>query len=463
MAVRDEAWGIFARELKAWMSNRGFSSADLVRELQLLGRDDVNEERVNNWRKGIAPRLAELPYIVEALGMGDRGDGAFHPGYLAESMGIVPPAADPDQVIDMAFRLQKTELKYHNALARAASVGYSQGAAAIVSAATAGQRWAVGVWPAVEGPADCRMHVSDRIDIRRNSTDDGTELSTDEVWQDESMKDALRIAYAMPATRGPRWAYKDPTVSNWSISHIGAPMAPTINSPHPGFHSIGFYSVTVDSWVSDVASLVATVLGYGLSTTRDLAMEVYGIHGNQTKPEHREPMHRYLLHNAPKRRAWSHYGRPTPERSPFGDLGTRFDRRTMHVWLREDEAVLRDWVSFTTRTPQVTTDDLLADQQRIKREVDDIKKAAKLQKQPARLLDYDVKHLGKDNVEGRWLQVLNTVRSVLNDLDAQGYLLPDFSQAQRQMLAARPSIAGPLYRWLAANDCTAIRLPLADV
>ncbi len=62
-------------------------------------------------------------------------------------------------------------------------------------------------------------------------------------------------------------------MSRWAIGRIGSPLSPTIRKPHPGFTSLNFASLTVSSWVNEAASLVAFAIGYGQSTTRDMAMD----------------------------------------------------------------------------------------------------------------------------------------------------------------------------------------------
>ncbi|MFE4542413.1 hypothetical protein [Arthrobacter sp. NPDC056727] len=450
---RDKSWAIFTRELNNWMDHRQVGPADLVERLQELGLHDVHLGKVKNWRNGTGCLLAELPYFVRALEMGGKGDGSFNPNYLAEKMGIIPETPSREDVVDLAYRVQKLELKYHGALERASEAANFAGAAGIVSAAVQSRNWAVAVWPAVEGPEECRLHVSDRIDIRPNVYEIDPEITPQVVWEDPVMRDALRVAYAIPAGRKPRWSYHEPGVTSWSISHIGKPMAPTIRAEHPGFSTINFYSQTVDSWVNDVASLTATVLGYGLTTTRDLAMEYYGIFGDQILGEHREPMHRWLLDRPLRRRVSSHYG-PISNKgpTPFANSADEFNGHTFHVWLQEDESLLQEWFDFAPREPHITVSGMLDDQKFLTEKV-------RTMGLGDALITLPVHNMKKENTEGRWMQVLETVLSVVNHLEEHHMLSHDFAAAQRLMLQARPNIAGPLYRWLKANGCLAVQVP----
>lgn len=340
MASRDPAWTVFLEELRAHLDGRMTSAA-------LAEQVDVDEETVRNWRKGRAhPRLAQLPLIAEVLQMGgDPSSGGTDPLYLHRRMGLLPSKPRDEDLIDAAYRLQKLELKLAEAMDRAGSLGRREGASAVVRAAVRTGEWAVAVWPVIEGTADCPLHVADRIDIRRT---DGHLVTTDDVWQDQALKAALRAAYAVPATRRPRWSTEE-GISHWAISHVGSPRSPLVRFPHRDVVSIVCLALTVDSWVNDVASLIGTALGYGLTTTRDLAMEAYGLHSGATLTDHRRIAYETKLERPPEGRVLSHHaplGRPP--RSPFLPPSRRWREDVIFVWLRESDDLLRQWLSRDT-------------------------------------------------------------------------------------------------------------------
>lgn len=162
MAFRDPGWTAFLSELRAHLKGRMTSAA-------LADKLGVDEETVSNWRKGrTRPRLGQLPRIAEILHMGGNpsADGA-DPLYLYRQMGMLPPRPRDEELIDVAYRLQRLEQQLADATDRAGSLGRREGASTVVRAAMKTGDWAVAVWPVVEGTPDCPLRVADRIDIRR--------------------------------------------------------------------------------------------------------------------------------------------------------------------------------------------------------------------------------------------------------------------------------------------------------
>jgi len=437
VAPRDPAWDAFVTELRQYMSARGMSASMLAVKL------GVDEEMVRNWRKGRThPQLSQLPLIAAALGMtGDTSArGLGNPLHLLRQMGLLPHEPDDQELFDAAYRLQKLELKLAEAMDRAGSYGRREGAGGVVRAAVASGSWAVAVWPAIEGTSECPLHVADRLDIRRT---DGRATSSDEVWRDPGLKAALRAAYAVPATRSPRWS-SDETVSHWAISYIGSPRGAVVSSPHPGITSVACVALTVDSWINDIASLLAVCIGYGLTTTRDLAMEAYGLHSGATLPEHRRAAHSALLQRPPETRVWSHHaplGIPVmdPLLPPFG----RWRDDVLYVWMRESDEVLQQWLE-RPQSPG-TLNDLVADRDHV-----DALVAALNSPQ---IVSVEVER--RDSATDRWQQVLEAVSTILTTVVDRGLLSPKMDDVHEMMLREDPDVAVPLFAWLAADGCAA--------
>ncbi len=406
----------------------------------------VTEEAVRNWRRGKThPSLAQLPRIAAALRMGaDPDDGGIgDPLYLLRRMNVISPTADDAELIDTAHRLQKLELKLADAMGRAGAYGRAEGAAGIVRAAVASGTWAVAVWPAIEGTPTCQMHVADRVDVKRT---DGQPTTTQLVWRDPSMKAALRAAYAVPATREPRWSEAD-DVSHWAISHVGSPRNPIVERPYRRITSLGFVALTASSWVNDVASLVATALGYGLTTTRDLAMEAHGLTSGVTLGSQRRTAHHRLLERPPEAGAWSHHaplGR-VPE-SPFVARSGLWRQDVAFVWIRESDELLQRWVDNDPSRGDVAT--LIADRAHIDEFVADVPNRRQI-------LTYQVG--ARETVEEKWQQVLEAVSTVLTALVDRGLLLATEMAAVRERVErSDPAISVPLMRWLEADGCMAV-------
>jgi transcriptional regulator with XRE-family HTH domain len=413
------------------------TSADLARKV------GVDEETVRNWRKGKThPRLAQLPLIAEVLEMGgDHTSGGADHLYIHRRMGLLPVKPHDRELIDSAYRLQKLELKLAEAMDRAGSLGRRGGAATIVRAAVRTGEWAVAVWPVIEGTEDCPLRVADRIDIRRT---DGRPVSNDDVWRDPALKSALRAAYAIPAARSPRWSTED-DVSHWAISYVGSPRSPITRLPHTGVVSVVCVALTVDSWVNDVASLIGTALGYGMTTTRDLAMEAYGLHAGIALAEHRRIAYNAKLERPPEGRVLSHHAAlERPSRNLFLPASGRWRDDVVFVRLRESDDLLQQWLARDTA--RGTLEEFSEDRVRIDEYI------AKLPN-PSQVIVLDVKR--QLNPSERWRQALECVSNALTQMVDRGFLVADLKSVQARSEQEDPSIAVPLLRWLRKDGCAA--------
>lgn len=447
MRVKDPAWDVFVSELRDHMGRpvKDAQGRQLSRTTSrmLAARLGVDQSLVDNWRQEkVRPRLAQLPQIAEALSMGGGTQGEYDPLFLPRRMGILAPEPAAEQLVDAAYRLQKLELKTAEAAEWAAQQGRGGGAAAIVKAAMSLGDWAVATWPIVDGPADCRMRVADRIDIRR--CDNGP-VNGQMVWANPTLKSALRASFAVPGSRRPRWSDPGPTVSGWSISHVGSPMSPKVPARYPNLASIAFTSLTVDSWVNDVASLSALAIGYGLTTTRDLAMEASGLTAQRTRPEDRMTAHRARLARTPNKRVWSHHsplGSSSPEDLFLPPNGAA-PRDVLHVRLRESDALLQLHAERPEAAP-VTAEQLVADRARIDEVLD-------ANKRLPRVLTIDV-DMFKESSD-RWTQVLHCVLRVLSELaESDLVAAQDLVAVHENLLQNDPRVGGPLIGWLRAHQ-----------
>jgi len=407
------------------MAERHVSAPGLA---AMLG-NEVYADTVNNWRKGTHPRpLNLLTRISGALGMGGPALGEHDPTHLLRAMSLLPEEPDEREVYALAHRVQKLDQKYRRALERSAELGRDIGAARILRAVTETGEWAAAFWPAVEGPPDCRMHVADRVDLRRL---DNAPVTHQDAWDDPILHEALRDAYAVPSTRGPRWSPDDERVTRWSISHLGAPISPIRRTQHPGVASINCYAISVESWVNDIANLVALALGYGLSTTRDIAMEVTGIDLASTRPEARRAAHAHFLAAPPLRRVWSHHAPPSNDQpDPF--MTARRD--VFHAWIREDDELLE---RAAARGGQHSAHDF-------KRKRDELDQLTTTITGQVLVIDA----LATQSVADRWQQVLVSTVRVLTSLINASALADNLKHDWEHQRRRFPGVATPYLAWL---------------
>jgi hypothetical protein len=432
---------------QSWAAFQGFLNDALTQPSQITSRaladdlalTDVTEEIVANWRRGRShPQLAWLPAVVETL---NRLRGELHHVSFSELlaiMGMIVPASDTE-LVDAAVRLQKLELKIEDANARATELGRTSGAASIVQAAVRSGRWSVAVWPAWEGPEDAEpIHVADRVDIMRIPTTKRA-LTAEEVWKDPEIKAALRSARAIRSAVTPRTSEGIVVPSSsWSILNLGSPRDALVADPWRGLPaSICFGAATVDSWVNDVASIVALQIGYGLTSVRDLVMDIHGLtYGEQTTTA-RLQVHDRLVERPPRRRVWSFAGGlgvgpdDTAER-----IRRALKGNTIFVILQESRRRLEE----TSEKRDIPLDDL-------ERERDDWALLESALPRD-RVIPLPVEFL--ESRPERWRQALEQSLDTLEALEGFGKIVrsAELTRVAELAVLRYPDVAAPLNSWL---------------
>lgn len=454
----NEAWELFAYEFnRLAVAARYAPSTDRKkRSFTSLAKEiGVTDSQLKYYRLGrVKPGLTLFPKLAEVLRAGANDERSHDPLYFLDLMGLVPKPRSTelqDRLVDVAYRLHKLQLKFAQAQDEAGTYGRRGGSAAVVKASLASERWGVAVWPAFEGPKDCRMKVADRIDFTRLDAKDSTPLTADEVWADPLIRKALRSAYAIRTKRRPRWAdFTQRPTSQWSIPHIGSPMAPLVEKPYLGAPSISLSSITNASWVNDVASLLALIIGYGLSTTRDLAMDIGDLSPEAITNQQTLMVHGRWLQNPPQRRCWSHHSTLTREwDNPFSYPGKPQAQGVLHIWIEEDDALLHRWATFTPPNglsrPSVMT--LIAEKKHI---------LAYLKDSEASQPVVHIKAQNRQQPDERWEQVLHTVKDILNICIDRGLLPANLSYAHTLALTRDQGLVHVVSNWLTSHGCKAV-------
>lgn len=416
----------FYRLLIDGMRDQEISSAQLALKL------GVSPRTVEGWRQRgstAMPKIHLIPLIAKILRIGDDGSGHWDPGAIWVKLGLMP-ADPPSEAHALALRIEKLKARHQSALERSQQWGRANGCLDIVAATMASGRWAVALWPVVEGPAGCRMHVADRLDFTSTT---GAGATRRQVFADPALFAALRAAFAVPATRTPRWE-TDPEViraGGWSVDRVGSPRAPLRTQEHPEIRSMGVVATTVHAWGNDLAGLLARAIGYGASTTRDLAIEVNGLDSLIPEPRFRAEQHAYLLASPPARRVWSHaLLQPLKGTDPFaverGDVPM--------VWLRESDEVLR----------RASRSKLLSLDFKALATIRDEATATASRHSHVDVIEVDP----PEQIADRWSAVLRHTAAVFEDLERNKRLASDARQHWDLAKRLDPDVAATFLPWL---------------
>jgi hypothetical protein len=267
---------------------------------------DISSHDLSQFKqpRGKRPKFEHLPWLSVAIGK--------DPSYLARELGMVPNVEENlvRQRIEAARRLGELEDEVQR-LERSLHRESSEGITAIVARAHE-TGWAVAVWPSIEGPEDCRLHVSDRLDFTRS---DGTTPNPEDL--DRDLGDVLRNANAIQGRALPRWQMSPRKGLSWTIQEMLDYRAPVVHTPHPNARSVCVVAHSVTSWASDTASHIALLLGYGLDSTRELNQKINGgartlLEGSRTGEDvaaARAEIHNNLLQEPRPRYVWYHFGK----------------------------------------------------------------------------------------------------------------------------------------------------------
>lgn len=304
---------------------------------KVADRLGTDPETISAWKAGRSrPRFNELPAISSAL--------QKDPAYLAREMGMIP---DDSRLIrhlqDLVERVDQLRREEARLVGRHGSL-IDRAIGNLVSAVIQDAEWSVAVWPAQEGPTECRLRVADRIDLMRV---DGALVTPDDARR--SFGDLLSEAGAVPSSKGPRWSspprwdclppkVKDPApVSRWSVNRLNWSFpAHQWTSTHRA-QSIAVVSTTISAHPTDVAALLARSLGYANNSTRELVRSAFpGAAASSERDDRRSLFHDRMMQNPRYHLVWSHYG-PGDDASALVPVPTG---STAIVWLRESDQLL---------------------------------------------------------------------------------------------------------------------------
>lgn len=466
------------------MASKRMNAPSVADELIVFDQA-VDEGKVRSWRLGRTklPRHLAQP-LARLLGMtDDASDPAvvakfgYDPMVMIRLFGLSPNGVEEDrllshrtdwpqdptqrEVIDRLRILERLELEVAANEQMLAVTEHDRAIQTVLAAVIRSGKYGVAFWPVQAGPSDYRrhkLHVSDRVDIRRL---DGVCTNETEVWAD--LGDALQRASAQPSSSYPRWPGEnralvpDPHLSMWNLRRLDVPRRPRVRSPHPGLPAIAFTATVSSSWVGNLAGLVAMVLGYGVSSTIDLGRRLGNDPGYKASTEERLEVHSDLLRNPGDRRVWFHAAKASPDalRAPWSPKDGRTHPDLVHVHLVEDDNLLRATAEERSHYPDYTP--ALEHEWRRSRDL-------ALQSKPTgdRILTLPVQHVEWASTS-KWEHTFERVVQVLRYLDERLGIepWPGLPAAQEQWAHDDPELVNPAFSWLRERAAPFVYAPQA--
>lgn len=345
-----------------------FTASKLAAELVRMGHYAVTEDQVNNWKQGTVkvPEALMQP-VAMLLGLKDEQTDqvvcdavGYDPLLMVRLAGLEPidssgaplrlSLSQQSLDADVVSRLKTRETLDHRILeqqAQLASVERDYAARTLVQAVLESRRYGMALWPVLAAPTeneDHQLHVSDRVDLRRL---DGRVVDEDSVWSD--LGPSLMQARGWPSVAEPRWPSEsqtllipDPHLSRWNLRRLDIPRPAMVPRAHAGFPAIAFSATVSSSWVGNLASLVGMVLGYGTSSTTDMARQIGPDSRFTPSTQTRAMIHNELLKDPGERFVWAHAAKFDPKYSPapWHPISGATHPNLIHVRLVEDDELL---------------------------------------------------------------------------------------------------------------------------
>lgn len=457
------------------MDRVGMSNETLYRLLWPYD-ETMNAEKVSTYRRGtvlLPDYFAQT--VAKALGVRDERSSAgivrhfgYDPLVMIRAYGFFPNdedhaeimrrldqwAAEPTDtdLVRRLLELERLDAEIEEREQELAEVERDRGAVAIARAVTESNKYGVAVWPVLAGPDDDpgrRIHVSDRVDIRRL---DGRPLKDQEVWND--LRIVLSRAKALPSIAMPRWPSSvadpldidDPHVSMWNVRRLDAPRRPRIKHAHAGFPAIAVSATVSNTWLGYMASMISLVLGYGLTSTTDIARHFQRVPTFNPDTESRNLVHNDLLRHPGEARVWYHAAKVDPRNSasPFDPRDGNLNTHVLHVRLVEDDALLESTARDRLRQPGfLHTDPDAVTAWRKSRDIAQERMPSDEWHLPLAVADVEWGSLAK------WEITIDLAIKVLVHLRDMG-LTPwkGLADSQASHATQDPAVAGPTFAWM---------------
>lgn len=363
--VKDPSWDAFHTWLNVKMKTEKIGNRQVAEHISSRvgeGWPQVSESTVSKWRHGTYhPQLRLLPYLAAAIGAD------------ATEIAIMLKALPSDYVeanpVDLSVHARKLEADLTDAHLELASTNartigeLRQAGLQDLTDRVLGLRdWSLLLQPTFAGGPGEELHLSNRLTFTKKSLPRTTHAKVIEVFGSELRR--LNASHAEPPpasthtttgvwteqtsgtafTRPSTWEHLAPMdlSASFSIPVYTIQSLPARTSRHPGFSSVLVLATTIRSWVPVFSRRLAELLGFGLTSSLDLAAVVHSRPTDDVESEHRADAAFHLIRNPPALHVAYHHESVSirSTRTLEALRGATLDN-TLVIWLSESDRLLK--------------------------------------------------------------------------------------------------------------------------
>ncbi len=226
----------------------------------------------------------------------------------------------------------------------------------LLDAVLANREYSVAFWPVqaqlkLSTGDTVQIYAADRVDFLKFGE---VTTSTKRVWDD--LRNQLLTARAWPSIAEIGWPTEPSAskeASRWTIRHLDHPRQQREPGLLRGFPPIAVSATVSSSWAANLAGIISLVLGYGFTTTSDLARlyetteASYSEEGSEAcftpTTRSREYLHNEMLRNPDNNEIWSHVSSGDKDfpNSPWKSNTGTLPAELIHIRLVETDELLK--------------------------------------------------------------------------------------------------------------------------
>ena len=365
------------------MDRSRLKARDVCELLKANHGKECNEKLIYNLRSGYVSLPLDLAVpIAKVVTLRDDHSQdevieryGYDPYFLIDLFGLTPKSPEQleyenlnsrwSQDVDhlLVEKLRRLE-NLHREIVRREEQAISRGGVTrgLLDKVVASRKYSIAFWPVqiqlkLRSGTHIELYAADRVDFLRLDVES---TSAELVWQD--LREPLMTARAWPSIAEIGWPTdpsKSENASRWTIRHLDHPRPQRAPGLLPGFPPVVISAVVSSSWAGNLAGIISMVLGYGFTTTSDLARSYEAVVTpnrsirSSTKEEEirftptshsREYIHNEMLRTPDNNQIWAHVSAGDTEfpDSPWKPNAGSIPPDLLHIRLVETDEHLEE-------------------------------------------------------------------------------------------------------------------------